>query len=322
MQQPEWARPANARSLLPVMLAGGWNDTIDGDRQRIATLAQVPYDEISATLVRWANEADPPVRRVGDAWFLISKEDAWSLLARYLTRDDLERFENIVIEVLGSPDPRFDLPEDQRWMAGVIGHSPKYSGLFHEGLADTLAVMGARGDTTPLTGGISARDYATRIIQKLLEHANADWRIWASLSRSLSLLAEAAPDTFLDAVEKGLTGELPVLLTLFSEQQNVLFSSSPHTGLLWALETLAWSLEHLGRAALLLAKLARLDPGGKLANRPQKSLRAIFLPWSPQTTATLERRCRVLDAMREREPEVTWRLLCQLLPKFLDRGGG
>ncbi|MEW6106765.1 MAG: hypothetical protein AB1563_10455 [Bacillota bacterium] len=321
VQQPEWARPANARSLLPVMLAGGWNDTIDGDRQGIATLAQVPYDEISATLVRWANEADPPVRRVGDAWFLISKEDAWSLLARYLTRDDLERFENIVIEVLGSPDPRFDLPEDQRWMAGVIGHSPKYSGLFHEGLADTLAVMGARGDTTPLTGGISARDYATRIIQKLLEHANADWRIWASLSRSLSLLAEAAPDTFLDAVEKGLTGELPVLLTLFSEQQNVLFSSSPHTGLLWALETLAWSLEHLGRAALLLAKLARLDPGGKLANRPQKSLRAIFLPWSPQTTATLERRCRVLDAMREREPEVTWRLLCQLLPKFLDRGG-
>lgn len=320
VQQPEWARPANARSLLPVMLAGGWNDTTDGDRQGIATLAQVPYDEISATLVRWTNEADPPVRRVGDAWFIISKEDAWSLLARYLTRDDLERFESVVIEVLGSPDPRFDLPDDQRWMASVLGHSPRYSGLFQEGIADTLAVMGARGDTTHLTGGISARDHATRIVRRLLDQANADWRIWASLSRSLSLLAEAAPDTFLDAVEKGLTGESPVLLDLFSDQQDALFSSSPHTGLLWALETLAWSSEHLGRAALLLAKLARLDPGGKTLNRPQNSLRAIFLLWFPQTTATLEQRCRVLDAMRKREPEVTWRLLCQLLPKFLDSG--
>lgn len=320
VQQPEWARPANARSLLPVMLAGGWNDTIDGDRQGITTLAQAPYDEISATVVRWVNEADPPMRRVGAAWFIISKEDAWSLLARYLTREDLERFESVVIEVLGSPDPRFDLPDSQRWMANALGHSPKYSGLFREGIADTLAIMGARGDTTNLTGGISACDYATRSVRRLLEQANTDWRIWASLFRSLSLLAEAAPDTFLDAVERGLTGESPVLLNLFSDQQDALFSSAPHPGLLWALETLAWSSEHLGRAALVLAKLTRLDPGGKLANRPQRSLRSIFLPWAPQTAATLERRCRVFDAMHEREPEVTWQLWRQLLPKFLDSG--
>lgn len=239
----------------------------------------------------------------------------WSLLARYLTRADLERFEEVALDVLGTPDPRFDLPDDQRWMVGTLGDSPRCSGLLREGLADTLAVMGARGDTTPLSVGVSARDHATRIVRRLLERANEDWRVWASLSRSLPLLAEAAPDAFLAAVEEGLAGQQPVLLNLFPEKEDPLFGSSPYTGLLWALETLAWSTEHLGHAALLLARLAQLEPGGKLGNRPQNSLGEIFLLWHPQTAATLEQRLRVLDAIRDREPEVAWHLLCQLLPQ-------
>ncbi len=317
VQRPEWARPSEAHPLLPAMLAGAWSDAMDGDRQTIATLAQAPYEEVSEILVRWSNESDPPIRHVGDTWFIVSKEDAWSLLSRYLTRDDLERFEEVAIDVLGTPDPRFDLPDDQQWMAGALGHAPRYSRSLREGLADTLAIMGAHGDTTPLSAGISAREYSTRIVRRLLECANADWRVWASLSHShsLSLLAEAAPDAFLAAVEEGLAGQQPVLLNLFPERENQLFSSSPHTGLLWALETLAWSPDHLGHVGLVLAKLARLDPVEKLRNRPQNSLREIFLLWHPQTMATLEQRLHVLDAMLHREPEVAWRLLHQLLPE-------
>ena len=315
VQQPEWARPDEARPLLPAMLAGAWSDGKEADRQALATLAQAPYEEFSETLVRWSNESDAPVRRIGDAWFVISKEDAWSLLARYVTRGDLERFEEVVLDVLAMPDPRFDLPDDRRWMAGALGHSPRHSSLLREGIAETLAVTGARGDTVGVSAGASASEYTVRWVRLLLERANADWRVWASLSGVLALLAEAAPDTFLAGVEKGLAGEQPVLMRLFADQGDPLFSSAPHTGLLWALETLAWSAEHLGHAAVLLAKLARLDPGGKLDNRPQGSLRGIFLLWHPQTAASLAQRLRVIDTLRKREPEVAWRLLRQLLPE-------
>ncbi len=314
-QQPEWARPAEARPLLPALLAGAWGDTAVGDRQAIATLAQSPYEEVSRTIIRWANENEPPVRNVSGGWFLTSKEDSWSLLARYLRGDDLERFEQVALEALGTPDPRFDMPKGERYMARFQGRTLRHSGVLRKEIADTLAFMGARGDALSLVGDVSARGWATRIVRRLLEQADGDWRVWASLSDFFPPLAEAAPDIFLLAVEEGLKGEQPVLLRLFTEQEKGLFGDSPHVGLLWALETLAWSPEYLARAALLLAKLTRLEPADNNANRTGESLRGIFLLWLPQTTATLEQRLRVLDVIREREPEVAWNLMKQLLPK-------
>lgn len=317
VQQPEWGRPAVGRSVLPAMLAGGWNDACEGDRKVIAALAQQPYDQAMAAISRWSHETDPPVRRVESAWFVVSKEDAWGLLARYLTRADLAEFEKVALDVLATPDPRFDLADEQQYMAGVLGHVAKHSQLLREGIADTLALLGARGEATSLAGGVSAAGVVKMVVRRLLERANSDWRVWASLAhaRVLARLAEAAPDEFLDAIEAGVAGDAPILLKLFNDRVDPIFSSSPHTGLLWALETLAWNVEHLGRAGLILAKLARLDPGGKLANRPQSSLRSIFLPWYPQTSAPLDRRLGVLDLLREREPDVTAKLLRDLLPE-------
>ncbi len=316
LQQPQWACPAEGPRLLPALLAGAWNGVNDADRQVLAALANEQYDHLQQTLVRWANEEDPPVRKVGNAWCVASKEDAWSLLSRYLSSDNLERFEATALNILGAPDPALEMPEDERWLAGIKGQVPKHSELLRKGFADALAMIGARGGEVPVATGTTAGDYAKLIVRRLLGLANADWKVWASLSSSLPLLAEAAPDSFLGAVDAGLSGEHPVLLKLFTDKElGPLGPSSPHTGLLWALETLAWSPEYLGRAALCLAKLARLDPGGKLGNRPQSSLRHIFLPWLPQTSANLVQRLVVLDLMRKREPIVGWRLMHQLLPQ-------
>jgi hypothetical protein len=315
VQQPVWAKPAEARSLLPAMLVGGWNDTLAGDREVLSKLARKPYEEVNDTLARAANESDPPIRRVGDVWLLASKEDSWALIGRYLTREDLENFETVVLEVLGQPDPSFDLPVDERYMANVLGKSLPYSGLLREGLAETLALMGVRSNSLTFADATTGQERADRIVGRLLHKANADWRVWASIAYHLPLLAEAAPSVFLDAVEQGLAGETPVLLNIFSEGKNTLFSSSPHTGLLWALERVAWNPEYLGHAASLLAKLTILDPGGKQGNRPGSSLHEIFLCWHPQTSAGLDKRLSVLDSIREHEPQIAWSLFNTLLPE-------
>ncbi len=128
-------------------------------------------------------------------------------------------------------------------------------------------------------------------------------------------MAEAAPEVFLETVENDLSATSPRLVHLFTDAENHFMQSSPHTGLLWALEVLAWSPEYLSQSTLILAKMARLDPGGKLSNRPIASLRSIFLVLHPCTTANLERRLRVIDTVRNREPQVAWDLLVNVLPR-------
>lgn len=315
VQTPSWAKPSEAKALTPVILVGTWDDTSTGDHEVVARLARKSYEEVDGALARWSNESDPPARRVGDLWLLVSKEDAWDLLARFLTREELENFENITIEVLGAADETYDLPAGRRYLAEILGKALPYSGWLRGGLAETVALMAARGDSLVHAGGDSGQERANRIVWKLLRKANDDWRIWASISNHLPLLAEAAPEFFLEAVEAGLSGERPVLLNLFSEDENSFLGGSPHTGLLWSLERLAWHPDFLGHASLLLSKLTRLDPGGKMGNRPSRSLREIFLFWLPQTAASLESRLRVLDLIREREPQVAWCLLRSLLPE-------
>lgn len=319
LRQPEWAKPQNAPGLIPILLLGSWNGAKEGDRKALEALAGRPYAEIEPLLARWAIEDDPPFRRVGDRWYLLSREDAWFVLSRSIQRSDMERFKDQALLVLGTPNPKFDLPDNDRWWAAVSGHVPSTSSELCESMAETLAILGARGGSTDAGDGTTAADYAAGIARDILTKANRDWRIWASLSDwgVLPLLAEAAPDVFLDAVEAGLTGEVP-LRNLFRDGGGAdpIFSSSPHTGLLWALEVLAWSPQHLSRAALALANLARIDPGGQLQNRPLHSLREIFLSWNAQTAAPLASRTAALDVIRARVPDIAWNLMVKLLPEF------
>jgi hypothetical protein len=319
VSRPAWATPDIGPSVLPIFLLGVVNEAVPGDLETIALLSGETAEAAIARLTRLAAEADPSVRRVGSVWYLVSKADAWEALHRYITRDALERFVTVAVGILGSPDPKYELPLDQRWAAGLYGKERAHSGLLVRSIADTLALLGARGVTHILAPGMSAADYATRAVRQLFENAGRDWQRWASLAPVLPLLAEAAPDATLSAFERGLAGEEPSpVVGLFGHDVDSFFSSSPHTHILWALERLAWSPDYLGRAALILAELARRDPGGQLSNRPSASLRSIFLPWIPATAAPVEARLAVIDTIRRREPAAAAELMISILPKWHD----
>jgi len=310
---PEWSKqPEIARSLLPALLAGRWDDKNAADQEKIARLAGCEYSDLHEILVSWNQKSDPPVRLVDHTWMVAAREDAWLLLARFLTDDILERFASLVLDVLGELDPQFGLPVSERWLANIHGKILKHSIYLRGGLAETLALMATLSNQR--TSSVkSGQEWANSIVRMIFDRAG-DWRLWASLSPFLPLLAEAAPDVFLETVDHDLSATSPRLKHLFTDAEDDSMQSSSHTGLLWALEVLAWSPEYLGQSSLLLAKLARMDPGGKLANRPIGSLQRIFLIWHPFTTANLERRLRVLDTIRRSEPLVAWDIFTNVLP--------
>ena len=161
------------------------------------------------------------------------------------------------------------------------------------------------------------QQYVDEIIRDL-PGLSDNHRLLASLSNELPLLAEAAPDPLLSALERMLGGEGSAIKGIFNESEHLLTPHSAHTGLLWALESLAWDPALLRRATYVLARLADIDPGGRLTNRPINSLRMIFLSWHPNTNANLNQRLAALDYIIRRVPDVAWQLLVKLFPKGND----
>ncbi len=320
VRQPDWAKPAEARSVMPALLAGSWSDRNPNDREVVAALGRYSYEELVDTLLPPGMTADPLVRRRGDAWYLISAHDAWRLLNRYIRLNDLSLLGEAAMSVLGQVKSAYHRPPEQRWMVDVWGGDRDYSNLLREGLAMNLAVMGVHGG--PM---VSESEMVERVIRDLLQRANDDWRIWASLGEHLPMLAEAAPDCFVRAVEHGLQGPEPVLANLFAGSGKALFQPRAFRGLVRAMEVLAWSPDHFGFVVPLLARLDRLDPesefrqgnGGYQASGPRPStvLKAVFRSWLPETSASVTERLAALDRLRNSHGDAAWYVMRSMLPE-------
>lgn len=309
---PVWATSETQRDVVPALLVGRWDERREGDRAVVAELARRDYDEYRTVLERLSRTPDPPVRLLGTTWMISAKDDAWALLHRVVSGRDLDTFEAVAVRCLGEVNPKFDLAPKEQWLAALQGKVPVHSETIRDGIGDTVALLAATSGIFQPSTTRTGQEWADRIGHRILEPATTVQH-WASLGPQLRALAEAAPDGFLDIAGRAFRPGSELATGIFSDADGI-FSTSPHTELLWALELLAWSADHLARAALCLAGLASVDPGGKTVNRPLRSLHEIFLPWHPATAATVERRVHVLDLVRKDYPKVAWDLLCGLLP--------
>lgn len=318
--QPGWAKADSARDIIPALLSGQWKETNDEDKRIIGQIAGEPYESYSRKLYLWQKQPDSPVLRVGESWRLVSAMDAFSVLASFMTPDDLQNFKEIALMVLGSLDPTLDLEPEKRWMAAVYGKVPLYSNDLRKGIVQTLILIAVFGDDLKLPLTMKAQSWVDNVIRELLKDADCD--LWNSITDVLPLIAEASPTSFMSAVEYSLSRDEKPIMCLFGEIQGITGPSSNHSSLLWALEHLAWSPELLSRVTIILGKLAKYDPNSesRMINRPMNSLREIFLLWHPQTDASLKIRLEVLDVLIERYPEVGWHLLIDLLPRDHDVG--
>ncbi|MGB8843585.1 MAG: helix-turn-helix transcriptional regulator [Aliidongia sp.] len=313
---PAWAQQPPPRSLLAAMLAGSWDETAPADQAQLARLADCPYDEFARGLTPYFGTFDQPLRKIGPIWRMASVHDAWMLLARYLSPADISQFEAVAIAVLGSADPRYEMEPDERWLADIKRVMPKFSASLRHGIGEVLILLALWGGKVQMVSAASRR--ADAIVCTLLH--GADRQRWWSLSDSFRLLAEASPTAFLDALEHSLDQNDPPVEVLFGTDGAPFFGGEHLSDLLWALESLAWSPDHLPRVSLALARLDTIDPDpdGRFRNRPASSLRQIHILWSPQTHATLDQRLRVLDLIRHDESNAAWKLMLGILPGGYD----
>lgn len=298
-------------------LMGAWNFAQKGDTSVFTTFTGQTPESAQESLNKLSSGPAPVLTHVGEAWKVFDSKASFLNYSPAISAEDLKEMEGIVQEVLGAVDPSLDLPRDQRWRANIDGKVKAHSTDLRRGVSQTLALFGSDGDNQTLVGGASVHGWAELTVRALLQRANEDetGKLWESLFDVISLLAEAAPDQFLDELEAAINPGGVLEGRIFEDSDDFMSPSSPHVYLLWSLETLAWSPDYFGRAVTLLVQLARTDPGGKLSNRPIGTLTNIFLPWHPQTGASLASRNKVLSKICAQDPDTAWLLLQALLPE-------
>lgn len=226
---------------------------------------------------------------------------AWRHLACLLSAADLARFQCAVLDVL----PKRREAEAPTW----------YSKWLLEGLGRTLALLGNNDNCVSLStlGDRAASHWSDETVRKLFTPDAIRWEALAEHD-SLPLLAEAAPQAFLDALEQSLHLDEKGVGALFRERFPI---GTPHS-VLRALETLGWDVELMPQVARSLAILAEFDPDPDRAShpRPLSCLQAMLRYALPQTNASGESRLAVLTelARDQRTKTMARRLLLRLLP--------
>lgn len=316
IRTPAWVEDSIAPGVVPLVLAGAWDAQNTFDQSILSHLAGIPFEELGRRILGLLQLNDSPVWTIGRHQGVVSKIDSLFAIAGMVSKIDLDRFFDVARTVLGEDDPALDLPEGDRWAAALRGKRREFSGVLREGIAETLVLLAVHGKNLFWEHlGFDGRLEAAKLVRDLLEPIST--RKLEANSKELPLFAEAAPDLFLQIIEKDLRADESEVVGLLRPTHNVLFSSCPRAGLLWALEGLAWNPITFPRVVKILGQLAKVEINDNWINKPIESLSSIFRAWMPQTEANHEMRLKAVHMLLDKYPEVGWKICVQ---QFGDEG--
>jgi hypothetical protein len=313
-----WCSHKYPQDLVEVSLMGAWNEKSLGDIDIISRFAQNDYSDLVSHFREILLQSDSPVAIKNGVWRVINRKELLNALDQRIFDETLNDFKSCAITVLSERDPKFSLQSEDRFASRIQGNVPKFSASLREGIAEGLALLGNYGDFA--NSSFKPKEVAAHVIFEVFK--DSDWELWGSLDNLLPLIAEASPEQFLIAVEDALLKQPSPLEELLKQEGDGFTGETYLSGLLWALETLAWDELFLVRVTVILGELASLDHGGMWANRPANSLTTIYLPWYPQTVATIEKRKVAVKILLDEHPMVGWKLLINLIPNQSQTSSG
>lgn len=309
IKTPDWAKDHNkAVSLIPFLFVGAWNSKNDTDKEGLLLLAgEQSYSKLEKDCQYLVQLNDPPMWSIGAQRGVISKIDLLHAISGAITEEDLRRYFSMARMVLGEDDPALDIPETERWAAAIRGKVRDFSKVFRDGISETLVLLAVHGNHLFKTRlGIDTELEAAAVVHDLL-HAPLTTRVLEANDQDLPTYAEAVPYDFLSLIEEDLETENPAVLGLLRPANSGTLGLRPsRTGLLWALEVLAWNPATLKRTTRILARLALVEISDNWVNKPTNSLESIFRSWMPQTAANHEVRVNVLKSLAVEFPTVAW----------------
>ncbi len=311
-----------AGDLALAVLIGSWDESKEDDIATVEFITNEKYSDWIIRIRKIESIENSPLEHHSGHWSVKDREKSWVNCASRLFNDHLDKFHQVTVEILSTLDPKFELNPEDRFAASIHGKVLSHSLAIRNGLSEGVSLIGTRKKYLVNCSHNYGEYIANETVDKIFNNSN--WALWASTKDIQPIIAEASPSKFLDAVEAAVNHPDRPFNVLFSQEGvgGVVTGSNYMTGLLWALESLAWSPIYLTRCIVLLGEIDSYDPGGNWTNRAKNSIVDILLPWLPHTTACFERRYVSLKVLEREFPEAAWGVLLQLLPNNFSSTSG
>lgn len=310
---PEWSRNENSEVLVPALFAGAWEENHSGDKEVVGTMAAMPYDDYMASLRRYVTGENAPIFSIDHSYACIAVSDMWDLLWSRITPEIFTRFKECFLTVFSESDPAYDLPENQWFMADVLGNRSVYSKQLKESLIVSLIMLTEREESTRGSTFNSHISEECSALVRQVFHSTNTLELWRTLSPYIPAFIEAAPDVVLHTLEEAAIKPESLMWELFKPADDVLFGRTFYTYILWALEKMMWNRRYATRALRLLICFSEKHFDFKLSNSPDRTLYHIFCLWHPQGVFTYEERKVLIKDIIENHHTIAPTLVSALL---------
>ena len=308
IRRPPWAdNPFIARKLIPMALAGTWDTGFDADRDILEKLADNSYDDVEIAVAELHRFEDSPIWCIGKHRGVRSKIDTLFAIASLITEGDLNKFLAIAEEAFSKPHTLTE-PAGNYLLSQIgVGEMSDHSAALRSGIRDTLIFLSVHGKN--LFFGrweVNIEYQISDLVRRLLTPLTGE--VLKFYNHDLPDFADAAPRVFLKILQEDLRQTESALRWLLQPVSSDMFSSPPRTGILWALERLAWRQDHFMVVVNILAELSSTKIEDNWVNTPIKSLAAIFHSWLPQTSVSVKDRITALKSLCRSHPEIGWQI--------------
>lgn len=299
---PAWTQDSGlVNTLIAIGFIGVWDSLSKEDTKILHSFIESDIKINEEKILKLLNAESSPICTNRRFYGVTSKWYVLNTTSQSVTKYHLDKFFEVAYDVLSKKNAV--ISEEKQYRVG----STHCSSELRASISETLILLAIHGNE--LYGKrlyFCLKDRVDDFIRNLLMPLDVEKLILHS--DHLPYYAEAAPDTFLDILEEDLKSENSKILLLMKANSNAFGMAPPRVGLLWALELLAWKPERLLQVAKILAKLSETRIDDNLTNKPENSLKALFFCLMPQTRATIDERCKVLEKLKSLFPNVVWRL--------------
>lgn len=313
---PLWAKSENIGDLIPAILIGRWNDSNEGDRNMIASLAGESYEKYSKKIQRWVNCNDTPLVNVNGIWRIISPYESFYYASNYFTTTDFSKYRSVVSKITSDNDP--DAKEKLTATTIQIWQNKQcYSDWLKEGVFQSAILISIIGKSTTLCTPQQPSDvWIDSIVRDILNQSTIEW--WVSNGRILSQIAEASPRCYVNYLIEDLKKEDSIIKQLFIPKTNASFMgpSENYTNILRSLRMLLWEEDLFLPVSLILIELSTIENNTNSTDKPFDALCTAYTIWHPQTFVDTNMRLQALRTLCSKYPTQGFSLCKHLVNRF------